>query len=69
MTQPAIPTWDTIPAGSGTGPVYFALCIDGVVQQVMTTNIQTASLLLANPTIVRCKETAEVGMTVEDVLY
>ena len=69
MTSPAIPAWDKIPAGAGTGPVHFALCLDGVVQQVMATNVQTASLLLANPTIIRCKEDAEVGMTVEQVTY
>lgn len=65
----AVPAWDRIPAGADPGKVAFALVLDGVVQQVMTTNVQTASLLLENPQIVRCKDDAEPGMTVEQAAF
>jgi hypothetical protein len=65
----AIPSWEKIGPGQETGKVSFALVLDGVVQQVMTTNVQTASLLLENPQIIRCKDDAEAGMTVEEAAF
>jgi len=52
----AIPAWTKV-----------TLILDGVVQQVMKVNVQTASLLLENPQIVRCKDEAEAGQTAEEV--
>lgn len=62
----AIPTWSRLAAGAEQGTISFALVLDGVVQQIMKTNIQTASLLLENPQIIRCKDDAETGQTIEE---
>jgi hypothetical protein len=48
-------------------PKPFALILDGVVQQIMKTNVATASLLLEGPQIVRCKDDAIAGQTAEEV--
>lgn len=62
-----LPTWNAITAGQEIGSdVAFALCLDGVVQQVVFVNIPTASLLVENPTIVMCSPTAAAGMTLEE---
>jgi hypothetical protein len=63
----AIPAWTKVTAGEEPGIISFALILDGVVQQVMKVNVQTASLLLENPQIVRCKDEAEAGQTAEEV--
>ena len=63
----SIPAWSRVVVGAEPGVVSFALCLDGVVQQVMKVNVQTASLLLENPQIVRCKDEAEAGQTAEEV--
>ena len=60
-----IPTWERIGSGEGPAQIAFALVLDGIVQQIMSTNVATASLLLEGPQIIRCKDDAEVGMTVE----
>jgi hypothetical protein len=63
----AIPAWTKISAGEEQGTVSFALILDGVVQQIMKTNVATASLLLEGPQIVRCKDDAIAGQTAEEV--
>ena len=63
----AIPAWTKISAGEEPGIISFALILDGIVQQVMRVNVATASLLLENPIIARCKDDAEVGQTAEEV--
>lgn len=62
----AIPSWTKISAGEEQGTISFALILDGVVQQIMKTNVQTASLLLEGPEIIQCKDDAEVGQTVAE---
>lgn len=61
-----IPTWERIGSGEGPAQIPFALVLDGIVQQVMSTNLATASLLMENPEIIRCKDSAEIGMTAEE---
>ena len=62
----AIPAWSRIEVGAEPGTVAFALCLDGVVQQIMKTNVQTAALLLENPQFILCKDDAEPGQTTEE---
>jgi hypothetical protein len=64
-----IPAWERIGSGEGPAQIAFALVLDGIVQQVMSTNTATASLLLEGPQIIRCKDDAEVGMTAEEAAY
>jgi hypothetical protein len=65
----AIPAWTKISAGDEPGTVAFALVLDGIVQQVMKTNVATASLLLEGPQIIRCKDNAEAGQTAEQAAF
>jgi hypothetical protein len=62
----SIPAWSRVVVGTEPGVVAFALCLDGVVQQVMRTNVQTAALLLENPQFIVCKDDAEPGQTAEE---
>jgi hypothetical protein len=64
-----IPAWERVSPGDPAPTVNFALILDGIVQQVMSTNTSTASLLLENPKIIRCKYEAEVGMTEAEAAF
>jgi hypothetical protein len=64
-----IPAWERIAPGEPAPTVAFALILDGIVQQVMSTNTSTASLLLENPQIVRCNYDTVVGMTAEEATF
>ena len=60
-----IPTWQRLGVGASQEKVYFAVCLDGVVQQVMTLSPQQAGLWVEQPTVVLCNAEAQPGDTVE----
>jgi hypothetical protein len=67
MQHIEIPAW--IPITDENDPslneVQIALCLDGVVQQVLGVPLQTLSLLLENPTVIQCGKLAKPGMTIQ----
>ena len=63
-----IPVWDKVSAGEPAPTIPFALILDGVVQQVMNTNV-TASLLLENPQIIRTNDYTVVGDTADSAVF
>lgn len=60
-----IPTWQRLEAGSSQEKVYFAVCLDGVVQQIMTLSPSQAALWVEQPTVILCNAEAQPGDTVE----
>lgn len=60
-----IPTWQKVGAGTSEEKVHFAICLDGVVQQIMTVSPSQASLWVEQPTVVLCNTDAKPGDTVE----
>jgi hypothetical protein len=64
-----IPAWDKVSAGEPAPTIPFALILDGVVQQIMNTNVTTASLLLENPQIIRTNDYTVVGDTADSAVF
>jgi hypothetical protein len=64
MTR-VLPTWNTIPVGgnSDANTEYFALCLDGVVQNMLSFDLVNSALILENPVFVRCSKDVIPGMT------
>lgn len=60
-----IPTWQRVTAGASDEQVHFAVCLDGVVQQVMTVTPAQAALWVESPTVILCNPDAKAGDTVE----
>jgi hypothetical protein len=70
MTTHEIPEWVPVTTEHPVNPydINFALCLNGVVQQIMTVPLSTASLIMANPTYVQVPMGAQPGMTIEEAL-
>ena len=60
-----IPAWNRITPESSQEKVHFAVCLDGVVQQIMTLSPSQAALWVEQPTVVLCNADAQPGDTVE----
>ena len=60
-----IPTWQRLEVGGSQERVYFAVCLDGVVQQIMTVSPHQAGLWVEQPTVILCSPEAQPGDTVE----
>ena len=60
-----IPTWQKVQSGDSEQKVHFAVCLDGVVQQIMTLSPTQAGLWIEQPTVVLCNTDAKAGDTIE----
>lgn len=63
--MPTIPTWTRVTTDNSLEKVHFAICLDGVVQQIMTIAPSQAALWVENPTVVLCNTDAQPGDTIE----
>lgn len=60
-----IPTWPRVQPGQDERKVHFAVCLDGVVQQIMTISPTQAGLWIEQPLVVLCNTDAKIGDTIE----
>jgi hypothetical protein len=56
-----IPQWTFVTREEEATRVKFALCVDGVVQQIMDVGLAQAALWVLNPVVVRCNDLAVPG--------
>ena len=61
----SIPAWTRVTAENSTEKIHFAVCLDGIVQQVMNIAPAQAGLWIENPTVVLCNPDAQPGDTIE----
>jgi hypothetical protein len=70
MALKSIPEW--IPVTTETPQpgveVHLAMVLDGVVQQLISVPLSTASLILSNPEFVQVAKGAQPGMTIQEAL-
>jgi hypothetical protein len=63
-----IPQWTLVTAGQDATKIKFAICVDGVVQQIMDVSLAQAALWVLNPVVVRCNELAIPGDSQADAI-
>ena len=63
-----IPQWTMVTAGQDATKIKFAICVDGVVQQIMEVSLAQAALWILNPVVVRCNELAAPGDSQADAI-
>lgn len=63
-----IPQWTFVTKDQESTLVKFAICVDGVVQQIMDVNLAQAALWILNPQVVRCNELTVAGDSQADAI-
>jgi hypothetical protein len=63
-----IPQWTFVTKDQETTLIKFAVCVDGVVQQIMDVNLAQAALWILNPEVVRCNDLAVPGDSKADAI-
>jgi hypothetical protein len=56
-----IPQWTFVTREEESIKVKFAICVDGIVQQVMDVGLAQAALWVLNPQVVRCNDLTAPG--------
>jgi len=63
-----IPQWTFVTKDQEATLIKFAVCVDGVVQQIMDVNLAQAALWILNPEVVRCNDLTVPGDSKADAI-
>jgi hypothetical protein len=63
-----IPQWTFVTKDQEATLIKFAICVDGVVQQIMDVNLAQAALWILNPEVVRCNDLVVPGDSKADAI-